>query len=80
MVVDKNTLPGIQHLNILVGSLETPKVSYLCNCQTLPCASNSKSIAQAVDDGARSLGINRNSFIAKLHVSTRKQHACRQRH
>jgi len=53
-------------LNILVGSLETPDVSYLCDCQPLTCAPSSNSIAQAVDDAVRTLGTNRNSFFLLL--------------
>ena len=36
LVVDESTLSGMQHLNILVESLETPDVSYLYHCQPLP--------------------------------------------
>ena len=50
-------LAYIQYINILVGSLETPIVSYF---------KNSSSIAQAVDNGVRSLGINRSSFCLLL--------------
>ena len=57
---------GIQYLNILVGSLETPHVSYLYDCQSLKCASNSNIIAQAVDDAVRNLAINRNFFCLLL--------------
>ena len=32
-VVDESTLSGIQNINILAGSLETPHGSYLCDCQ-----------------------------------------------
>ena len=35
-------------MNILVGSLETPHVSYLYDCQPLKCAPNSNIIAQVV--------------------------------
>ena len=56
----------MQYLNILVGSLETPHVNYLYDCQILSCAPNSNRIAQAVDDAVRSLGINRNSFCLLL--------------
>ena len=59
LVVDESTLSGIQYLSILVGSLETPHVSYLYDCQPLSCASNSNSIAQAIDDAVRSLGDNK---------------------
>ena len=55
-------LSGIRYLNILVGSLETPHVSYLYDYQPLPCMPNSNSIAQAVDNAVRSLGIRRNSL------------------
>ena len=43
-------MSGTQYLNILVGSLEPPHVSYLYDCQPLKCAFNSNIIAQAVDD------------------------------
>ena len=62
LVVDGSTLSGI-HLNILVGSLGTPHISYLYNCQPLPCASNNNTIAKIVDDGVRSLAINRNFYL-----------------
>ena len=38
LIVDESTSSGTQYLNILVGSLETPQVSYLYDCQTLKCA------------------------------------------
>ena len=65
-IVDKSTLSGTQYLNILVGSLETPHVSYLYDCQPLKCAPNSNIIAQAVDDAVRNLGINRSFFCLLL--------------
>ena len=49
-IVDESILSGTQYLNILVGSLEIPHVSYLYDCQSLKCAPNSNIIAQAVDD------------------------------
>ena len=39
-----------------------PHVSYLYDCQALPCSPNNDSIVQAIDDAVRSLGNNRNSF------------------
>ena len=66
VIVDESTLSGTQCLNILVGSLETPHVSYLHDCQPLKCAPNSNIIAQAVDDAVRNLGINRNFFCLLL--------------
>ena len=48
--VDKRTLFGMHYLNILVGSVETSNVSYLCNGEPLPCAPNSNSISHTVDD------------------------------
>ena len=56
----------MQYLNILVGSLETPHVSYLYNCQPLKCDPNSNIIVQAVDDAVRNLGINRSFFCLLL--------------
>ena len=66
LIVDESTLSGIHNLNILVGSLEMPHVSYLYYCQPLLCAPNSNSIAQVVDDAVKSLGISRNSFCLLL--------------
>ena len=66
LIVDESTLSGTQYLNILVGSLETPYVSYLYDCQPLKCAPNSNIIAQAVDDAVRNLGINRSFFCLLL--------------
>ena len=66
LIVDESTSSGTQYLNILVGSLETPHVSYLCDCQPLKCAPNSNIIAQAVDHAVRNLGINRNFFYLLL--------------
>ena len=62
LVVDESTLPGMQYLNILVGSLETPHVSYLYDYQPLPCVPNSDSIAHAVGDAVTSFGTSRNCF------------------
>ena len=49
-----------------MGSLETPHVSYLYDCQPLKRAPNSNVIAQAVDDAVRNLGINRSFFCLLL--------------
>ena len=65
-IVDESTLSGSQYLNILVGNLETPHVSYLCDCQPLKCAPNSNIIVQAVDDAIRNHGINRSFFCLFL--------------
>ena len=65
-IVDESTVFGSQCLNILSGSLETPHVSYLCDCQPLKCAPSSNIIAQAVDDAVRNLGINRSFFCLLL--------------
>ena len=56
LIVDESTLSGLQYLNILVGSLETP----------LKCAPNSNTIAQTVDDAVRNLGVNRSFFCLLL--------------
>ena len=66
LIVDESTLSGTQYVNILVGSLETPHVSHLYDCQPLKCAPNSNIIAQAVDDAVRKLGINRSFFCLLL--------------
>ena len=62
LIVDESTLSGMQYLNILVGSLETPRVSYLYDCQPLKSAFNSNIIAQSVDDAVENLTINRSIF------------------
>ena len=66
LIVDESAVFGTQYLNILVGSLKTPHVSYLYDCQPLKCAPNSNIIAQAVDDAVRNLGINRSFFCLLL--------------
>ena len=66
LIVDESTLSGTQYLNILVGSLETPHVSYLYDCQPPKCAPNSNIIVQVVDDAVRNLGINRSFFCQLL--------------
>ena len=66
LIVDESTLSVTQYLNILVGSLETPHVSYLYDCQPLKCAPNSNIIAQAVDDAFRNLEINRSFYCLLL--------------
>ena len=64
-IVDESTLSGTQYLNILVGSLETPHVSYLYDCQPLKCVPNSNIIAQVVDNAVRNFEMNR-SFLYLL--------------
>ena len=59
-------MSGTQYLNIPVGGLETPHVSYLYDCQPLKCAPNSNIIAQAVDNSVRNLGKNRSFFCLLL--------------
>ena len=49
-----------------MGSFEIPNVSYLCDCQPLKCAPNSNTIAQAVDNAVKNLGINRCFFCLLL--------------
>ena len=71
LLVDESTLSGTQYLNILVGSLEKPHVSYLYDCQPLKCAPNSNIIVQAVDDAVRNLGINRSFFCLLLSDATK---------
>ena len=65
-LVDESTLSCKQYLNILVGSLETPNVSYLYDCQPLKCAPNGNVIAQAVDDAVRNIGTDRRFFCLLL--------------
>ena len=66
LLVDESTLSGMQYWNILMGSLETPHVSYMYECQPLKCAPNSNINAQAVDDAVRNLGINISFFCLLL--------------
>ena len=66
LIVDERALSGTQYLNILMGSLETPHVSFLYDCQPLKCAPNINIIAQAVDDAVRNPGIKRSFFCLLL--------------
>ena len=65
-IVDESTLSGTQYLNILVGSLKIPLLSYLYDCQPLKCAPNSNIIAHTVDDAVRNVGSNRSFFCLLL--------------
>ena len=49
-----------------MGSLETPHVSYLYDCEPLKRAPNSDIISQAVDDAVRNLGINTSFLFCTL--------------
>ena len=75
LIVDESTLSDTQYLNILVGSLETPHVNYLYDCQSLKCAPYSKIIAQAVDDAVRNLGINRSFLFVLLSDAVKYMNA-----
>ena len=59
VIVDESTFSGTRYLNILVGSLETPHINYLYDCQPLKCAPNSNIIAQSVYIAVRNVEINR---------------------
>ena len=76
LIVDESTLSGTQYLNILMGSRETPHVSYLYDCQPLKCAPNSNIIAQAVDDAVRNFGINRSFFCLLLSEAANIYDCC----
>lgn len=71
LVVDESTLSGTPYLNILVGNIELPHITYMYDCQPLTSAPTSDSISQAVDDAVRSLGTNRNSFCLLLSDAAR---------
>ena len=71
VVVEESTLSGTQYLKILVGSLETPHVSYLYDCQPLKCVPISNIIAQAVDNAVRNLGINKYFFCLLLSIAAK---------
>ena len=49
-----------------MGSLETPHVSYLYECQPIKYTSNSNIIAQTVDDAVGNLGIKRSFYCLLL--------------
>ena len=68
-IVDESTLSGTQYLNFLVGSLKTPYVSYLDDCQSLKCTPNSNIIARAVDNAVRNLEINKSFFCLMKKLS-----------
>ena len=71
LIVDESILSGTQYLNTLVGSLETPHISCLYDCQPLNCAPNSNIIAQTIDDAVGNLGINK-SFFCPLPLDAAK--------
>ena len=59
LIVDESPVSGSQYLNILVGNLETPHVSYFYDCQPLKCAPEVKSSRthfQVLGLGLKALG------------------------
>ena len=48
-----------------------PHISYLYDCQLLPCLPNSNNIIQAIDNAVRSLRTHQNSFCLLLSDAAR---------
>ena len=66
LIVDESTLSGIQYLNILSWKLGNTSRQLFVRLSTMPCATNSHSIALVVDDAVKSLGMRRNLFLFLL--------------
>ena len=63
-IVEESTLSGLQYWHILVGSLETPHVSYLYDCQPLKYTPKSNKLLQQL------------TMLLKILESTETSSAC----
>jgi hypothetical protein len=75
MVIDESDISGKQYLNILVGLLNQPQVTFMFDCQFLQCSANGQLICRVVDDAIRSLGIDRKDFCLLLSDAARYMQA-----
>lgn len=66
LMIDEGDFNGKKFLNILVGSLKIPSVSYLLECIPLISTVNSQVIVQAIDDAIRYLQTPRPNFCLLL--------------
>ena len=61
-IVDRSTLWVTPYLNVVIGILKLPFMSYMYSCQLLTSAPTSESISQSVSNAVKLFGTNCNSF------------------
>ena len=57
LVCDSSKIVNHQHLNIFIGSVKYPYVTYLVDCKVLPGHANSPLVCQSIDDILKCLNI-----------------------
>lgn len=71
LMIDESDINGKKFLNILVGSLQNPSVSWLLECIALEIPANSQIIVQSIDDAIRYLQTPRPNFCLLLTDAAR---------
>lgn len=71
MVVDESEISGTQYINILIGSIESPSVTYVYDCVSWTASADSQFIIRIIDDTIRSLGADRQNFCLLLSDAAR---------
>ena len=62
LIVDEAEIAGEKYVNIIVGTLESPKRTFLLDCIPLESAANSDVILRIVDAAIPSLQVSRTNF------------------
>lgn len=61
-MVDESEVLGATFVNVLVGSLDNPHITYLWRCEHIESAINAQLIIHQVDDAVKDLGVARQDF------------------
>lgn len=62
LMVDESEVSGAKFVNVLVGSLDNPHITYLWRCEHMESAINAQLIIHQVDDAVKDLGVARQDF------------------
>jgi len=62
IIVDESDISGKKYVNILVGIISKPHISYLVECAPLSTAANSEILLRLIDDTINFLSISRPNF------------------
>lgn len=71
IMVDETEISGRKFMNILVGILEKPEVTYLYDCRQLEGNINHQTVCHAIDDVVKDLNVHRNNFLLLLSDAAR---------
>lgn len=70
-IVDEADVGGTKYFNVLVGDLEKPDKTWLCDCVPLDCNLDSAKVCQLVDDIIREFSIHRSNFLLLISDAAR---------